>query len=198
MGDMYSFTKAINTSQSQDRVFQEVITALGPLGGTLTKDDGARTIRIVDGKVGITGSFMFTTNADLRVRKASESQYLVDCQVTKEMDPIFWAVLIIGLFFWPLWILLIFYFIADLGKEYQNALGKADMVLGGAPPSTFTPPPQPREGDGTRPPSIVRPPPSPNEDVGKERCPHCGKVLDFDRLPKHCPFCDGEIGGING
>ncbi|MFW3146339.1 MAG: hypothetical protein ACMUIE_05960 [Thermoplasmatota archaeon] len=179
MSQTYNFSRVLLTDEPEEKVFTSVVDALRPLGGNMVPDRKKSRLYIENGKSGIMGEFMFKCEAHIKIRKGAENRFMVDGQITKDVDSLFWVFLIIGIFFWPLLFVLVFYFISDLGAEYQKRLERVDQELefnyrkGGTGPARAAAPPV----DGK----------------ALDECTHCGKHLDFAATPKYCPYCDGQL-----
>ncbi|MBN1390681.1 MAG: hypothetical protein JXA22_08585 [Candidatus Thermoplasmatota archaeon] len=131
MSTDYNFIRVVRTDAPQLVVMEAVRDAIGPLGGTLTTNDEKGIIKLVDGKIGIFGDFMFDCSARFVVKRKEEGKYTIDCSVRKDPNSIFWLILIGGLCagLWPAWFLNIYYLFIDLGKEYQKKLENVDSYL---------------------------------------------------------------------
>ena len=127
---IYNISKMVTTNKDLKSVTEATVDALRPMGGSITANPENGNIRIINGKSGITGDFLFDANATINISKKADDKYIIDTQIEKRPNGIFWIILIVGFcFLWPAWLANLYYLIIDLGKEYDVRLINVDRYL---------------------------------------------------------------------
>lgn len=123
MDTSYRVSEMIRSDEPLEKVLDIVEGALKSMGGELRSERGEGKFYVKEGKAGVIGDFLMEADATFTVKKEGEGKYLIEGEIMKKPAALFWVCLVGGFCFWPAWIGVVLYFIADLGKEYQKKLG---------------------------------------------------------------------------
>ncbi|MCU0800024.1 MAG: hypothetical protein MUC62_10200 [Candidatus Thermoplasmatota archaeon] len=130
MSKAYFISRKIFSSDPYDIVFGKLERCLMELGGAFYADPASGTITVQDGKMGISGDFLFECRAQFKLERTSEGQYYLRGTVEKNPSTLFYLFLIGGLcVMWPIWGLNVWYLVIDLGQEYQKKLMNFENML---------------------------------------------------------------------
>ena len=119
----------IQTSAPMEEVVKRVSQALlSTVGGNIIEQGD--TIHVKGGTNGVSMAFAADISAVISINKQNDSEYLVQANVNKSPNALFWISLIIGFFVFLLsWIVNIMYLFVDPAPAYQGALAQAQSML---------------------------------------------------------------------
>ena len=126
MSGQLTLYREITTSKPFNEVMDATEESLKRLGGVLQRTENA--FNILNGKSGVSMSFVAEINARVTVRQKSEGKYEIECNIDKRPNAFFWVCLIVGFFFlWSLWIFNGLYFAVNPLPIYQTALDNIEV-----------------------------------------------------------------------
>mgnify|MGYP006943099073 CR=1 FL=1 len=93
------------------------------LGGALQRSGDSITIH--NGATGVNMAFMAELQATITLKRKSNDEYEIYCDILYKPNGLFWACLVVGFFcLWFLWILNFLYLMVDPLPAYQSILDR--------------------------------------------------------------------------